>query len=272
MSTYIEKTLELKYPPLAIFHSQARPDEAKETNLQCAMSLVAQAAKGETVAMDAATCRCNGAASGFGLVDFDIGAFPGGRDCFLHFLSIGNKGWERGRTVIAQLQESGAPKHMLEEFSEGEGFRKSPEVVSNWHSSLPKVDPSGPWAVIKPLKDLKEGEIPRAVTFLVNPDQLSALVVLANFPGPGDVDRVRVPFGAGCQCMGLFPFAEADREPPRAIVGLTDISARLYLRKALDHDVLSFTAPWGLYQEMEANAPESFLNRFAWKTIMGKKE
>lgn len=52
-----------------------------------------------------------------------------------------------------------------------------------------------------------------------------------------------------------------------AVVGLTDISARFYLRKILDRDILSFTVPFVLFEEMESNVAESFLSRSAWKTI-----
>lgn len=267
MRTYIEDALALKFPPLAIYHSQTKPAEAEVMTTLCSMLMVARAAKGGTVAMDVSSCRCNGAANGFGLEDMSFDNFPGGRECFLRFLSIGNKGWEQGRAAIQQLKDAGAPKIMLDEFTEGEGFLKSTDLVAAWLDSLPKANPGGPWVIIKPLKDLKDDETPRAVAFLVDPDQLSALTILANFPGPGDIDRVRIPFGAGCTCFGLYAFQEAEQEFPRAIVGLTDISARFYLSKALDRDILSFTAPWSLFQEMEANAPESFLTHFAWKSI-----
>jgi hypothetical protein len=48
---------------------------------------------------------------------------------------------------------------------------------------------------------------------------------------------------------------------------LTDISARFYLHKSFGGDILSFTAPFELYEEMEENAPENFLSRFAWKIL-----
>jgi hypothetical protein len=54
------------------------------------------------------------------------------------------------------------------------------------------------------------------------------------------------------------------------VIGLTDISARFYLRKLLGKNILSFTAPWSLMKEMDGNVSESFLNRFAWKTMMGR--
>jgi hypothetical protein len=123
--------------------------------------------------------------------------------------------------------------------------------------------------VIKPLGSLAQGEEPKVVTFLVDPDQLSALVVLANYARPG-IDNVRIPFAAGCASLALYPFYEAGQANPRAVIGLTDISARYYLRKPLGKDILSFTVPWNLFKEMEGNVSESFLTRFAWKSMMGK--
>jgi hypothetical protein len=233
------------------------------------MTLVAQAAKGETVVLTQGSCHCHGAANGFGLADQNPEAFPGGRECFLRFISSGNQDWEQGRTVIRQMEAEGAPKILLKEFTEGEGFLKTPELVADWSDNLPELIPEGSYVVITPLKNLKSGEKPKVVAFLVDPDQLSALTVLANFARPGS-DAVRIPFGAGCACFGLYPFYEAEKEISHAIVGLTDISARFYLRKSLGKDILSFTVPWSFYEEMESNVSESFLTRFTWKSMTGK--
>jgi hypothetical protein len=251
---------------LAIHYAQSLPDGVKPASPMCSMLLVARAAKGETVALSKDSCRCPGAAAGFGLDMLRGEDFPGGGECFLRFLSTGNADWKPGQAVIGRLKEAGAPKILVEEFSEGEGFRKTPELVRDWLAGLPEARPEGPYVVIKPLRDIQKGEAAKAVSFLANPDQLSALVVLANYARKGS-DGVRIPFGAGCSCFGLYPFAEAEKENPQAIIGLTDISARFYLNKPLGGDILSFTVPFGMYEEMEANAPGSFLTRFAWKTM-----
>lgn len=269
MQTNIERALALRFPPLTIFYAQELPKEAKVPNPLCSMMLIGQAAtKGETVALSRDSCACPGAASGFGLEPLSPDRFPGGRECFLRFLSVGNRGWEQGEAVIRQLKKEDAPKIFIEEFTAGEGFLKTPELAEEWAASLPASKAAGPYVVIKPLKDLSPGEKPQLVTFLVDPDQLSALVVLANFARPGS-DNVRIPFGAGCTCFGTYPFAEAEAESPHAIVGLTDISARFYMRKPLGEDIMSFTVPLSMYEEMESNVPESFLTRFAWKTMTG---
>ncbi|MDR2697342.1 MAG: DUF169 domain-containing protein, partial [Holophagales bacterium] len=199
MKTQLEQAIELKYPPLAIFFSQELPEDAQLPSPVCAMLLVAQAAKGKAVAMSHDSCSCSGAASGFGLEQLNLNSFPGGTECFLRFLTVGNKYTEQGRAVITQLKEHSAPKIFLEEFSEGEGFLKTTELAQEWVNSLPTPKPEGPYVIIKPLKDVKPYETPKVVTLLVNADQLSALVVLANYARHGS-DNVKIPFGAGCNC------------------------------------------------------------------------
>lgn len=268
MRSKIARAISINFPPLAIFYSQEPPTGARDLKPLCSMLLVAQAAKGKTVALSRNSCGCPGAGEGFGLVPSCPESFPGGRECLLRFLSTGNKDWEHGRAMIQKLTEDGAPKIMVEEFSEGEGFLKTPGLASQWLEELPRIEPEGPYVVIKPIGALASGEKPKVVSFLIDPDQLSALVVLANFARPG-IDNVRVPFSAGCASLALYPFHEAGQAHPRAVIGLTDISARFYLRKPLGKDILSFTVPWSLFEEMEENVSESFLTRFAWKSMMG---
>ncbi len=268
MHSTIAQALSLRFPPLAIFYAQEPPAEAKSANPFCSMSLVAEAAKGKTVVMARDSCICPGAGEGFGLEPPCPESFPGGRECFLRFLSSGNQDWDHGRAVIEDLIKVGAPKIMVDGFAEGEGFLKTPELVAQFLEELPKVEPEGPYVVIKPLEGLAPGEKPKVVAFLTDPDQLSALVVLAQFARPG-TDTVRIPFAAGCASLALYPFYEAGQANPHAVVGLTDISARFFLRKTLGKDILSFTVPWSLFEEMEGNVSESFLTRFTWKSMMG---
>ena len=267
----LEQALKLKYPPFAIFYAQEVPEGVKMPNFVCSMMLIAQVAKGKTVAMSKDSCRCPGAGVGFGLTKMDIEDFPGGAECYFRFLSSGNADWEHGRNIIAQLQAEKSPSIPVEEFIEGEGFYKTPELAREWLENLPENKPEGPYIIMKPLRDLAENETPKVVSFLVNPDQLSALIVLANYDRKG-VDAVRIPHGAGCNNFGQYAFEEADREAPRAIVGLNDISARYYLGKPLGRDIVSFTVPFAMYEEMESNAGESFLSRHTWKAMMAENK
>jgi len=94
-------------------------------------------------------------------------------------------------------------------------------------------------------------------------DHLSALVVLANY-GRGANDNVIAPFGAGCHSIGIFPYAEDENDPPRAVLGMFDIS----VRKQLDSDLLAFTVPYKMFKEMEDNVSESFLEKESWAKVL----
>jgi hypothetical protein len=163
----IENALALKYPPLAIFYAKEPPAESKKLKPLCVMSLVPETAKGATVALRKGGCGCPGGASGFCLEPHDPDDFSGGRACYFRFLSIGNKDWEQGRAVLEGLKTSGAPQIMLEEFSEGEGFLKTPDLVETFTARVPYTEPEGPYVVIKPLKALRPTEKPKVVAFLL---------------------------------------------------------------------------------------------------------
>ena len=79
------------------------------------------------------------------------------------------------------------------------------------------------------------------------------MVILANY-GRGDNQNVIMPYAAGCQTIGSYPFQEAKADKPRAVVDLTDLSARAYIRKQLDDHLMSFAVPFSLFNEMEAKA------------------
>jgi Uncharacterized protein conserved in archaea len=271
MKSSIAEYVALRYPPLAIFFADNPPANGKEAKGSCAMIPVSQAAKGQTVYFKIGSCTCPGAGWGLALETLDADRFPGGRECYYRFLSVGNEHCEEGRRWHEQLRTHGASNMFLEEFREGEGFLKTPELTKEFTDSIPVISEKGIYIVIKPLDQMTQGETPKVVSFLVDPDQLSAMIVLANYARPGN-DNVRIPFGAGCMTFGVYAFHEAEQEPSRAVVGLTDISARFYLRKILGRDILSFTVPFALYEEMESNAADSFLNRPIWKKIRNNNE
>ena len=133
------------------------------------------------------------------------------------------------------------------------------------------IDVPTRYVVLKPLSQVGDQERPEVVIFLVDPDRLSALVVLANYGREGN-ENVIVPWGAGCQTIGILAYREARSAKPRAVIGLTDLSARKYLAKQLGHDLMTFAAPFAMFQEMEANVPGSFLERDTWRELMGRKE
>jgi len=268
MKSKIAEALRLQYHPIALVWTDEKPQGAlqlKEGKWGCVMWMLASAARGKTVVFDRATFGCWGGGVGLGFGN-TYTHFPGGLECFYHFLSSGNEGWERGRRIgkkIGGFVRGG----LLDDFAHGERYIKSPELVRNFIESMPITDIPAQYVVFKPLKDVDEKkEVPVVVIFLVNPDQLSALVVLANYAREEN-QHVIVPFAAGCQTIGIFAYREAQSERQRAIIGLTDPSARKYMRK-LGADLMTFTVPFKMFQELEENVEGSFLQRETWKTLL----
>ena len=61
---------------------------------------------------------------------------------------------------------------------------------------------------------------------------------------------------------------ETRSERPRAVVGLTDPSARLYIGKLVGRGLMTFAVPFAMFRAMEANVPGSFLERNTWRALM----
>ena len=187
-------------------------------------------------------------------------------DCFTHFLSSGNIHSDKGKEVARALEAS-AGKTFTDEFLEGEGYVKTPELVEQFLDELPMRDIGSKYLLFKPLPETDPAlETPETVVFTANPDQISALVILANYAREG-IENVAIPWAAGCQTIGILPFKEAESASPRAVVGLTDISARKYVRKLLGAEYLSFAMPWKMFLEMEDNVEGSFLERATWRSL-----
>jgi hypothetical protein len=68
--------------------------------------------------------------------------------------------------------------------------------------------------------------------------------------------------------VGICTFRENEREQPRAVVGLVDLSARKNLRRQLGKDVLSLSVTAKMFQRMEGNVEGSFLERETWKSLL----
>ncbi len=148
---------------------------------------------------------------------------------------------------------------------EGEGYKKTPELVDALmrdhfqHLPAPKD-----YCVFKPVSRLAPGDEPEVAIFFVNPDQLAALVVLANYDLPGN-DGVVAPFGSGCDGLVLFPRLEA-RGRKRGVIGLTDVT----VREMVPSDVLSFALPFARALQLEENVPGSFLERKVWRRLRAR--
>lgn len=239
MESRIAREIKMALHPVAVIFTDDRPADAlqfKEGARGCVVTMLAQVARGRTAAFDRQTTGCRGGGVGLCFGDTYDG-FPGGIE---YFLSTGRPGYR-----------------------EGEAYRKTVELARASIASLPKVDIPYTYVVLTPLDEVDPArEAPQLVSFLCQPDQLSALVTLANYDRPGR-ENVVLPAVSGCQSVVLVPYLEGLEEWPRAVVGMTDISARPYV----DADMLTFTVPFKRFLEMEANLPGSFFDRPAWRTL-----
>jgi len=272
MESRIAQSLSFKYGPIAVLLTNEKPAGArqfKDGKVGCVMFMLGAAARGHEAVFDRKTFGCFGGGVGLGFGN-QYRNFPGGEACFHHFLSVGNETWETGRQVSEQLKPF-LPEAFYDDLWHGERYLKTPEAVKRFVEQLPMTDIPFEYVVFKPLKDVPDSETPEVVVFLTDLDQLAALVVLANYEAPHN-ENVFIPFAAGCQSIGIYPFREAKSDQPRAVVGQVDISARLALKRQLKDDLMTFAIPFQLFRTMEANVPGSFLERHTWQELVKLKE
>ena len=241
MKSSLAKELNLHHEPVAVILGNEKPDGAlqgKPGQWSCVIPLFLAAAKGKTAVFERSTTGCPGGKAGLG-----FGQFPNYPDGIEFFLSTGKEG------LFA-----------------GEGYLKDPELGNNFVQCLPITDIPYQYVIFRPLAqvDISE-EIPEIIVFYVNPDQLSALVVLANYDRPG-MENVLMPFGSGCQSIFLLPYAETKKDNPRAVVGLTDIT----VRPMVEANMLSFAAPYQMFLNMEKSIKGSFLEKSLWHKVVAR--
>lgn len=259
MESLIAEAVNMRYSPVAVLWTDEKPQPAlqfKEGRWGCVVAMLRAAARGRTAVFDRQTFGCLGGGVGLGFGN-QYNQFPGGIE---YFLSTGNKEFcqtEAGQQIV---------RHMPD-LEQGEGYLKTPDLARKFVENLPMRDVPTEYVVFKPIELVTENQQPQAIVFLVNPDQLSALVVLANYARETNINVV-APFGAGCHSTCIIPYREADQEQPRAIIGLTDISAR----KHVERDILSFSVPYKMFLEMEHNVPGSFLERKTWLSVLERNK
>jgi hypothetical protein len=173
-----------------------------------------------------------------------------------------------GKAIGEGMKAAGAPVTFVDHFMHGERYKKTQDLAEQFVEALPITEVPMNYVVMKPLSKVDPAkEEPVSVTFLVNADQLSALVIFANYDRPGQ-ENVAVPYAAACQVMGILSYKEAQSENSRCLIGLTDITARKYLKGQGGADKLTFTVPFGRLRQMESNVEGSFLTGSTWADIL----
>ena len=251
MNSQLVTALGLASSPIAVFLTGSKPEGAlqfKEGGWGCVAAAMVGVSRGRIAAFDRKTFGCPGGGTGLG---------------------FGNQ-YEQCRFAIDDLLSTGNPEiaarmQRRSRMAEGERFFRSQEHVRRWLATVPFTEVPSDFVVMKPLDQIVEGEPPALVVFLVNPDQLSALVCLSDY-GRGSGDSVVAKFGGACQSI-LFGYAEAQRAQPRGVIGFFDIAQR----GRIGRDLLSFTAPHALFLEMESNVAGSFLELEDWQELRARQ-
>ncbi len=265
MQSRLQEALGLRFEPVAVLLRNERPEGAvgfASGRRGCVMWLLAQAALGRTAAVSRETAGCPGGVVGLG---FEEGFEDPERHSY--FLSCGVEGTGAPERLVEEAQampDSPARGFLLH----GERYWRDPAAARVFLDGLPMMPSAPDWVVLMPLSAVPDGEEPAAVVFVADGAGISGLVTLAHYRRPA-TDGVIVPPGAGCMQFFLWPLAEATRDYPRAVIGMTDPSARVATKKLLGADVLTFAVPWSRYLEFEEDIAGSFLETAQWRELIG---
>lgn len=184
----------------------------------CVFAFFEQWAKGVTLQLTPDNHGCGGAGRSL------CGVETRDRDDFLHFLAV------------------------------DEGLKVSTEAMGHWLDWRRPYSARRGNLLIGPLKAAQWRHL-RTVTFWADPDQLSALMIGAQYESaPEDAPPVIAPFGSGCgQLVGMFD----DLEAPQAVLGATDIAMREWLAP----DLLAFTVTKPMFARLCSLDKNSFLGK-----------
>lgn len=221
--------------PVVFFYSD-EPAEAEPAGepkgWRCFIGELAKVRRGESIAFDNESVSCWGGKRYLGFT-------TGTRPKFEYFLSCG-----------------------LEGETEGERYKKSPELVRQLMYDFEDLPAPRRYIVFKRWDNLADGDEPEGVVFFARADVLSGLFTLANFDRPDD-GGVFSPFSAGCGSIVRYVRLEDRREHPRAVLGMFDVSAR----PTVPGDQLSFAVPYRRFEQMVENMDESFLITESWDKV-----
>jgi uncharacterized protein (DUF169 family) len=229
------ETLGLKESPLGVYYTNNRPKGVRpKTGIHlCMFGLLKKARKkGKTVYFDKKHFGCPG------------GAY------YMGFL-------ESPRPNIEYFLSCGIPGEM-----EGERYIKTPELAREFFSRMKPRPAPASYCVFKPIENFGGDEKPEVVIFFAPPDILSGLFTLTNY-ALENTDAVYAPFASGCGTILTRPLKEAEKDQPRAVLGMFDVSARPMVEK----DILTFAMPYSVFLKLLENVSGSFLETESWKKV-----
>jgi uncharacterized protein (DUF169 family) len=222
--------------PVSFFYAKDQPTGTQmpkpPTGQRCVIGDLSKARAGKNLAFVAEVIGCAGGKKYLGFAE-------GLRPEFEYFLSYG---------IPGKL--------------EGERYKKSPELVREVMKRQPSFVAPERFIVFKRWDRLEKDDRPEVVIFFARPDVLSGVFTLANFDR-AEPEGVIAPFGAGCSTIVQYPYMEKDKEIPRAVLGMLDVSAR----PCVPSDVITLAVPMSKFTGMIGNMEESFLITGSWGKV-----
>jgi len=176
--------------------------------------------------------------------------------------------WEKGKSVLLTKNQFGCPgagswlcnvktrsrKEYIQFLADEEGLKVNHKLMDQWLDFVQPYKQENKNLLIGPLVKTQYKFL-KTVTFFVNPDQLSMLMIGAQlFAEPSDPAPVVAPFGSGCmQLVSLFN----DLEVPQAMIGATDMA----MRKYLPPEILAFTVTKKMFEQLCSLDQHSYLEK-----------
>jgi hypothetical protein len=186
---------------------------------------------------------------------------PGPRQCVFCFY----KDWLAGKTLHLTRERYGCggagsslfgiqsrpKKEFIKFLADDEGLKASRALMEKWIDARRAYRAENSHLFIGPLIE-NAWAYAKTVTFLVNPDQLSALAIGAQYhSAPDDPPPVIAPFGSGCSQLAPFK----DLTIPQASIGSTDIA----MRQHIPADVINFSVTRSMFRQLCELDERSFL-------------
>lgn len=269
MKSIIAEKIGMKYNPVAFLRTDWKPENAVQPKAGarggCVMSYFAQAAvNGKTAVFDCDTYICAGAkaglcfGSGYGTAneckeEFFAAFFTKGADAA--------KDKEKYMAIVERMPKASQRKMI-------EGERMYPSFDAAYKAVMDEkrfCNFDAEYAVYIPLSDLPEDQTPKSVIFTVNPIQITALMHVLK--ALGGQYKTQASNYSGCQSIGSEVVTLERDGSPKAVLGLTDLAARAYVRNIIPDDCLTFAVPWKMFLEMEAAVNDSVLETVIWEKI-----
>ena len=193
--------------------------------------------------MDEKSCNCAGGATGC---------------CF-------GDGFARWNPSINKLLSQGygedAPEQMPAFMKEGERFFCTEAVAEQFKNMLPYSEKAYPRIVFAPMSRWGEIGDPDLVFLFVNPDQLGAVAGMLGFHN-GRIDNMIAPYCSACQSI-MFGAEQLERENPKAVIGLFDISQRYPLLA----NMMSLTMPYSIWADLTVDLDKKCITTHSWRAI-----